>query len=465
MNCPNCGNPMGAEDVFCGICGARITPPATTPVDSIPPQPAPSGMPEVITPTGPVPPVMPEIEILAAPVKKKSKKKKIIIITAIVTVLAIIAGILSWVFIFSKESVWLITSEIAYEADGSRGSYQRKYTYTEKGLPLEITYDWGGQDKYWDDVNGYYIYYNLPYDGTIDTSVEFGYNEEGDILYYAQKGENYNYSEEGAFSYNYDKNGRIESIDCYGAKIPSGYDDKVLSVMHYCYDDNGNLIEIYTENLKPNTTKWDFDFRYDSKNRLIGHTLRWSEACWYYQYEYNDKDQLTCVTRSYATSQARLDDQHVSESYAAVDVEFTVQNEWDFEYDSKGNLISRGDITCTYDNGKLSTVTYDSDTTYRYTDSDTGADDSDIVLVRDKNGNVVKKIYTDGSYVEYTYKEFRLSKEDAQYCRNAQMAWHRTGPTGYGYQFFAFGGSYGFLKYLPIPTTDLMQFDILTQKD
>ena len=335
--------------------------------------------------------------------------------------------------------------------------------------------DVGGAKNIWNETDGVYVAIPLPYDGTIDTSVEFGYNEEGDILYYAEESESYNYSEEGAFSYNYDKKGRIESVDVYSAKIPSGYSDEKYAIIHYCYDDNGNLIEIYSEHLNSDIAEqldrdyitWVHDFRYDSENRLIGYTNRQKEACWYYQFEYNDKDQLTHVTQSAAHCQTRLDDQHVSESIMALDGEFEVLNEWDFEYDSDGNLISRGDLTCTYDNGKLSTVTKDNGTTYRYTDDDTGADDSDIIMVRDKNGNVIKKINPDGSYVEYTYKEFRLSKEEAQHCRNAQMAWRRTNPTGSSdWKFLSsFGGSYGFLKYLPIPTTDLMQFDILTCKD
>lgn len=476
MNCPNCGKPMGAEDIFCGVCGARTQPQPTPPIAPTPPQPPIPGTPEVVAPTSPVPPVMPEIVTPNAPVKKKSKKKKIIIITAIVTALAIIAGILSWIFIFSKESVWLITSEIHYEADGSRGGSRWEYTYTEKGLPLEMTCDRGGTEKYWDDVNGYYIYYSLPYDGTIDSSVEFGYNEEGDILYTIRRGANGEDSDEGAISYNYDEKGRIEFVNWYISYSDVGYTDEIGSIDHYCYDDDGNLIEIYTEDLEDGTTCWKHDFRYDSKNRLIGYTNRQKEGCYYYQYEYNDKGQLTDMTLSRAPYQTPLDNEHVSESYLArfYKDEFTVVDEWEFTYDSDGNLISRecnGESlsTCSYDSkGKLSTVTcsgYVGEETYRYADEDTGADEDDIVLVRDKNGNIVKKIYPGGYYVEYTYQEFRLTKEEAQHCRNAQMGLHGVAPIGSTFYSVRMNIDYGFLKYLPIPTTDLMQFDILTCKD
>ena len=448
MNCPNCGNPMGAEDIFCANCGTQLP----APVGSTP------YPPEANTPT--------------APVKKKSKKK-IIIITAIVTALAIIAGILSWVFIFSKDPespddpIWLVASETAYEADGSKGYYQNLYTYTDKGLPLKFTYDRGERQQIWNDDEGVYASIYLPFDGQIDETYDFGYNEKGDSLYYTRTGLDLNEGDKDCnYTYHYDKDGRIESIDQYSVQIGGGHSDEVAAITHYCYDDNGALIEVYTENLLTETTNWNWDFRYDDEGRLIGLTIRQMDACYYYQYEYNDNDQLTRATLSTAPGQTRLDDQHVSESSYACDNEFSTRSEWQFSYDSNGNLISRGDTTCTYDsNGKLSTVTYSDGNTYRYTDSDTGADDSDIVLVRDENGNVTKKIYPDGSYIEYTYREFHLSAEEAQYCRNAQMCWNQIAPTGTALYFLGFGGPSGFLKYLPIPTTALLQTDLLHKGD
>ena len=450
MNCPNCGNPMGAEDIFCANCGTQLPAPATLPVA---PTPYP---PEANTPT--------------APVKKKSKKK-IIIITAIVTALAIIAGILSWIFIFSKETVWLLTSEIHYDTNGT--PYQKiTYSYTDKGLPLEWASDHGGKEKIWNDQLELYDYSWLPYDGEVDQRYEWSYDDEGHMKYYREILGNSDNSSEGLYEYHYDNEGRIETIDCHAANVDGGYSDEVYSRMYYCYDDDGNLIEIYTKRIinDNSLTWWSNDFRYD-EGRLIGYTNRSKEACFYYQFDYNDDGQLTEMSLSTASYQARLDDDHVSESDMAVEDEFTKQWEYEFSYDSEGRLILQesddgSTIACDYDSkGDLSSITRYG-TTYTFTDSDEGPDDPDIVMVRDKDGNVIKKIFPDGSYSEYTYQKFRLSKEEAQLCRNMQMGLHQVSAIGRTLGMLGYTDYYyAFLQYVPFPTTERLNFDIITRKD
>lgn len=340
-------------------------------------------------------------------------------------------------------SVWLVTSITSYEADGSNGFNRKTYTYTDKGLPLTMTNDSGPVEEFYNEELGLYEYIRQPFDGNIDSYVEYFYNEQGDYLYYAQTRKTFNINGEETssdyfadgkdanYTYHYDANGRVEYADIYPSLIGGGHGDEPYGAMRYCYDDSGNLIEIYYESLTDEKTKWNYDFRYDDQGRLIGSTVRPQEACRYYQYEYDNAGRLTYLSLSMGYHQTPLDDLHVSESsYNGGNTALSLMGETSFVYDEDGNLTARGNTTCTYKDGKLSTVTYKDGNQYVYVDDEKDADPDAITLVRDKHGNVVKILYGDDGYTEYIYKEFRLTEEEAIKCRNIQLTQSRIDPFG-----------------------------------
>lgn len=375
-------------------------------------------------------------------------------------------------------SVWLVTSETSYEADGSKGRAQRKYTYTDKGLPLTYSQDIGPKEEVWDDSLGIYVDNFLSYDGNIDTYYEYFYNKQGDYLYYTSVNKifdvdgtetvNNNSNLSGAYAYHYDSSGRIDTVDFFGAYPGGGYSDEVVTVMHHCYDDNGNLIEIYNESLvNDGMITWAYDFRYNAKGQLIASASQLREAMFYYTYEYNSKGLLSNVAcYRKGPFQTPLDDQHVVQSsYSHEPFDEPSREKFAaFTYDSQGRLVSRendeGVTSCTYDsNGNLKTVTYPDGVKYIYVDNERDATGSAKYLVRDSHGNVIKFIDEDGAYVEFTYQEFRLSKEEAKRCQNAQLLNSRRDPTGGAYYYnIGFYPGCGAFVDLPLPSNNVLFF-------
>lgn len=379
-------------------------------------------------------------------------------------------------------SVWLVTSETEYEADGSNGGYQRTYTYNEKGMPLTDAYDNGPTTKVYNSDFDIYEYVNLPFDGKVNMLYQYHYNEQGDLLYYDEirknydaegneiEGSSYNQSYgKDQYVYHYNDEGRIESVDTYGVKIGGGVTDEKYGIYHYCYDDDGNLFEVYFENLQQGTKSWAYDFRYNEDGKLTCSTYRPREAMFFYEYDYSDDGKLTAV-RQYAKvpSTSPLDDQHIIQSDYAPPLEekSDPRAAVRYTYNDEGRLISRkgvNDAKCTYDdNGRLKTVTYADDKRYVYIDKEEDATGDDTYLLRDKNGNVVKVIHPSGRYIVYTYQKFRLSKVDAARCNAVKHANAQVDIVGESVSYWLkYKGSLGFIPYLPVPENELLFTDAL----
>lgn len=395
-------------------------------------------------------------------------------------------------------TVWLLASETQYEADGSRGYSKITYTYTDDGLPLTREFDRGPYEEVWNEEDLIFESIFHPYDDILDSKLEYFYNDQGDMIYYLQ--ENYVYDEEGNLTdtnnfgegrdsnitYHYNDSGKIESIDWYPVKAEGGHGDEVSTVYHCEYDEMGNLIEVWYEYLKDDTTRWVCDYRYDGEGRLIASTRRNLDAAYFYWYEYNEDGQLAKMSWTTGRSQMPLDDKQVSESSEAAEGQASTdyidyRSEVRFEYDAKGNLTARkfydkdGELTrtdtCTYEDGELSQVIYylgetdddddyNEETKYVYVDNEKDADPNAITLVRDKNGNIVKIINPDGTYVEREYKKFRLTKEEAQKCLAAQHANNRIDPAGYKNAYIHFSPGAAFELYRPILETAFYETDV-----
>lgn len=385
-----------------------------------------------------------------------------------------------------KVSVWLPISITEYKADGSNDHKQITYTYTDKGLPLSVSTDEGIPEEIYNEDTDTYEYIMHAFDGLIDQKVEYVYNDQGDILYYTETSYTYvdgqldsetTYSDHKvACEYRYNKNGKIEAVVWHSQNSDGTFNQEITTTYHYCYDDSGNLVEIYSEDAT-NNTYWKNDFRYDKDGHLVVSTIRPKEGSIQYQYKYDSQGRLTEVSTFHATCQTPLDDAHISQSSGAQPQnEFSQDATAQFTYDNNGNLISRkyygsngmlsASTECSYDaSGKLSTVIYEGEK-FVYVDDEKDADTSATTLVRDEYGNIVKELYPNGDYVAYEYQEFILSEKDAAKCKNIQLAQCHIDPMGLFTKrnYFTFAEGSGFLDYVPLVHTVLLPTDILSNR-
>lgn len=380
-----------------------------------------------------------------------------------------------------QSGVWLLTSETSYNADGSKGYAHVTYTYTDKGMPLTETYDYGLTKQVYDDDLGIYVNTHLPYDGQVDQKVEYTYNDQGNLLYYVLERTAYN--EDGSINQEqchreddtkdrydiyYDDQGRVEKVNLHSAMIGGGASKEIYLTYYFCYDDNGQLFEIYGKIHNKNApvkTQWVYEYRYDDNGRLVTSASYQRDGLFSHEYTYNANGQLTGITEYRRTLTSPLDDQQtVTQDYALEEpAEPTQRASATFTYDSDGRLTGRtGTVPakCTYgSNGKLKTVTYSDGNKFVYVDSEDDVDTDATYLVRDKNGNVVKMVRPDGTYMVFTYEKFDLSAEDAARCNAVRLT--NDSATVYGqpqkerWSWVRYKGSFGYVPNLPIPETAL----------
>lgn len=446
-------------------------------------------------PEEPEPEPAPEPPTEEAPPKKKASKKRLILTaTAIVTALVLIVG---GVFLLlpDKKPVplpggfYLLTKASEYNADGTPGYSQRTYTYDDRGFPLSIETDQGSSaEQIWNDAEGIYETVFESFDGKPEVTVQYVYNERGDILYYLETRNKYD--AEGDListtvedndrsqnhTYEYDLDGKIQSVISYAVPVGGGGTGKQYSALRHYYDEDGRPYELWLETFMGDSlSMWAFDYRYDAEGRLTAAATHLREGLAFYTYEYDENGRLTRVALMTNYYSAPLDDDCINElEWDITDYyEHTLLSEARFTYDSDGRLTSRGvyddegellsETDCEYRDGQLSRVTYTAEnggtTTYRYADEGNG---TDITLVRDENGNIVRQIRPDGSYIEYEYQRFDLSDEDIQRAKNVQYVLNGIDPMGDASHWYAeFEGSYAFMADIPYPTTVLYETDIL----
>ena len=392
-------------------------------------------------------------------------------------------------------TVWLLTSETSYEADGSRGYTRTTYSYTDDGLLLSEELDRGLSQEEWNEEQFVYMTKFFPYDDTLDQKYEFFYNEQGDLLYYSEyrniyddeglliESQEHHYGKDDNITYHYDMAGKIETIDYYPRLIDGGHGDEVYAITHCEYDEAGNLIEVWSESLQTDRISWNNDYRYDEEGRLIASVSRYMDGAHFYWYEYNDAGQLTRMSQATGYSQMPLDDDHISKATEAPKGQATTdladdRSEVRFEYDVKGHLTARkyytkdGELTrtdtCAYQDGKLSTLTYycddeDGPSKYIYVDDEKDASPDAVTLVRDENGNIAKVIRPDGSYVELEYKKFQLTQEQAQKSLMTKYAFAEIDPAGRKYHYIDYTYGTAYELYRPMLTTAFYEVDVIKQ--
>lgn len=430
--------------------------------------------------------------------EKPSKKRILMGVVAAVTAVALIVGAI--VLRRPEEpdpapvpdgGFYLLTKATEYHPDGSKGYSQTIYTYDQRGFPLTITTDWGyAEDQVWNNEAGIYESVYASFDGKADRELKFVYNENGDILYRLETKNTYD--ENGTLTnrkvdqsdrdqhhiYHYDMEGRIESVDTYATMVGGGTGDIAQTLTHH-YDDHGRLVEVFgCDRQKENRLdSYVFDFRYDDAGRLTIASNRPKEGLYYYRYEYDDAGRLIRVELVYGghSDFSCVDEHSVNRlEYQFPDIS-RVEKEARFTYDSEGRLLSRcayegeekllHQTDCTYQDGKLAEVTFRTnatETVYRYAAEGNG---KDITLAQDINGNIIRQINPDGSYIEYEYQRFDLSDADIQRAKNVRYLVNGMDLMGempyWGVSMPTFEGGYACLADVPYPTTVLYETDIL----
>ncbi|MBE6924788.1 MAG: hypothetical protein E7466_06095 [Ruminococcaceae bacterium] len=430
-----------------------------------------------------------------------SKKRYFLWATVLVTAMAIAVGVVLWrspqeapapAPTTSAPSTpdpapsggfYLLTRAAEYNADGTPGYTQRIYTYDDRGAPLAILTDHGiSGEQVWNEDDGVYEIITGSFDGNPDALVQYVYNENGHILYCVETRNKYDadgnlissdidtYDRDKSCHYVYDLDGRITEAVLHKVQVGGGT-GKDMVTMYYHYDEDGRPVELYLDDEIP---YWAFEFRYDRAGRVTAAATRRNEGLSAFFYEYDKNGHLVRATLQTNTFYAALDDNYITtpawEGVMAPthQLETAMLLEYDGEelirrtvLDADARVISRTDLE--YADGQLSKVTYtdenESKKVYRYA---TEGNSTSITLVRDENGNIIRQIFPDGSYIQYEYQRFDLTDEAVQQAKNLQYVLNGIDIAGEKCVWNAeFSGGMAFMADIPYPTTALYSIDIL----
>lgn len=474
MFCPKCGTQLEAFEVFCHSCGHRMTEePHTSSQEPAPVEPA---APLVETPVQP---------------KKKSKKKLIIGITAAVTALAVGIGAVAF-YLVRNPKVYLRTKITEYDKNGD-WARTVEYQYNDQGSPTEITitspdYD---EEEVWNEDLGLSIYQSIPNEGERVYTYTYEYNDEGHCVSYEYLYERFDKNgkqlEEKVYDstvkcdyrYNYNDDGTIDTIDQRTLTIDGSLGEYEWETVYH-YDDDGRLHEISNQRNDGKYSSPKADFRYDKKGRLTLSTARYMDAMYLYQYDYNRAGQLENMSFTLAPSEAPFDDEHITgikkDEWPGAVGEPTYEAE--FEYDSKGRLTSRevfdaientkSKVELEYDGKFISRIEYENYEVQITDDEDEAdsiadkLDENDVVMVRDKHGNIIKAIAADGAYIEYEYEAVRLPKKLVAQHNSIMFSIHSIDLIGQrGDNMVRYGGGNGLWSYVEFPTNELYEIEVL----
>lgn len=365
-----------------------------------------------------------------------------------------------------EESVtlYLLSCATDYFADGSQGFSKTTYTYTEAGLPLTVQEDRGEVEALWDEELEVYIYRQTAYDGTVDASQTYTYDQSGQLT--AQTFLPTEEQEDDAgwsYTYQYNADGRIEGC--------TAQSDTGTAHMYYRYNEAGRLQTVEYSEDGGETQSTKAAFLYDEAGRLIQSRGYGEDSTWEYCYRYGENGELTLMTYSFSES-------------AGLDA-ITLHRTTEFSYDEDGRLISRkqydgnGDpiasVLCDYNaTGKLISVCYfqvdgnlDDPFTFEYDASGqticvwTHKDDTTTELIYDENGNLIRRTNPDGSYTEYEYQTIQVTQAQADKARQAAYLLGGADADGELSPLLSYRADSVYCILLPLPQVSLHQTDLL----
>lgn len=362
-------------------------------------------------------------------------------------------------------TLYLLTCATDYLADGTQGFSKTTYTYTEDGLPLTVQEDWGTPEELWDEELEVYIYRQTPYDGTVDASQTFTYDQNGQLTAqtFLPAGEQED-DADWSYTYQYNADGRIEG--CIAQS------DTGTAHIYYRYNEAGRLQTVECSEDGGETQITKAAFLYDEAGRLIQSRGYGENATWESRYRYGENGELTLMTYSFAEAVVGLD-------------ALTLLRTTEFSYDEDGRLISRkqydsnGDpiatALCDYNAaGKPISVCYfqadgnlDDPFTFEYDASGqtvcvwTHKDDTTTELIYDENGNLICRTNPDGSYTEYEYQTLSVTQAQADKARQAAYLLDGVDADGELSPLLSYRADSGYCVLLPLPQVFLHRTDLL----
>lgn len=345
----------------------------------------------------------------------------------------------------NKGIVYVRTQEAHYDADGICVR-RYDYTYDEFAQLLKREY--------------YEIQYTMVFDAILDVYVATydadsplelaatelrEYNQQGSCTLYEDRDM---FFHGGQFTLEWDyKDGSPESCAMmYGQLAGADY--------YFDYDKAGNIESVYYNV----DHEWRRDivlFEYDKQNRLTREFTRSVDGWGTEKTYFYDGNKLSRIVLRTGFGMEELNsvqwEEILSEKYT-----------WEFAYDSKDRPVK---LTCydavgqkterreyTYDeNGypsEMQTTFYMDDEEYR----------EKTVYTCDSNGNIVKILHEDGSYVEYTYEEREVSKEQETWFRRRQGMDYSTAK--YASVFFKVNWAVWYYNLIPNPLFDLPYLEL-----
>lgn len=432
MFCSKCGTILPDDAVFCFRCGMKTPSAAKT---------APSTEPDLLDQI-----YMPQLDIEVPeapsftaeekPKKKKSPKKgKLIALVAVALVLVFAAGLLLQNFVFGMETVYVLTRETEYNADGLLlGEYS--YEYDEFARLTSVQYDYR-MGRYEKTAVGEYMGIQIESSVyVVDETCEImtAYTEEFEYDDHGNLAENtvddrigmgkYPYE----YDYRYTKDGHIRKFSRELANV-----DLVLpSEYEVDCDENGNITRVTLVGDSYNFVIGEYE--YDREDRLV-REIAYNKTNIAIRYDYSyEKDKIVGFER------------YVANGRAGDELDFNLNLEAEMEYgkhgltklsfyDPEGKLIR--ECSYSYDSkGNLEEMFYDDEAVCSY----------------DKHGNIIRAETEDGCYIEYEYEKMRVSKQDAElYRRRSCMEnWE------YLSEYRGYDVPLAYYCLIPIPVVDLV---------
>lgn len=311
---------------------------------------------------------------------------------ALAAVAAILTGMSGSSFL-PYETVYVMTAVKHYDEKGVHTKLTT-YAYDRNGRILERAYYYGPREEIWDDEQMTYI-----------TSSS---DEIGDVPY-------------AVTQYQYDGDGNLTQ-----QTKTSGY-GSTLQVSTYQYEKTDGLVTGLTTASDYGNTR--YVLRYDGHSRVkeICTLEENGEEAFYASFGYDEQGRVT----QYAVSERVYTYTYSNDRLAAVHATGPeAYNALEYDYDSQGKLLditANGEFSlcaCEYDSrGNLEEMELQG-TTFTFAYDGTTLTDGEMrylgtKLTYDRRGNLIKRIYADGSCDRFTYKRMFLSEADAmQYYRS-----------------------------------------------
>lgn len=368
--------------------------------------------------------------------------------------------------------VYVLTGETAYRADGTPGHYKTVYSYDDTGHLLSQTTDQGTLESVWDDELGVYITQSLPYDGTIDYTVRYTYDHQGNLINLVSNQPNFttDFSSQKVH-YAYGENGIPQSL----FYTVSNDEERNYRIAH---NEQGLLTCV--DSPLPTRTESVCEFEYDATNRLTLVCYHHLEAIHQVLYHYDTDDRLISM-QSFIT--------HATLPHHSDRLNFSLEKTTDFTYDKSGRLTGRKNfdsdglltdsVVISYlPDGKTDSICYfglDGNLldgfSFRYTGGQTAcvwshSGDNEqpriVELLYDEQGNLIRRTEESGDYVEYSYKPLHVTEQEEIQFHRAAFLRNKTDLDGYSTNLaFDYRPLSGFFLEIPYPISPLQETDVL----